>query len=182
MKIRKSTESDLNDVLHVEKQAFGNDKGSEIAELVNELMSDPSAMPVLSLLAVNDDDRAVGHILFTTVRLAETEDSVSAAILAPLAVIPDAQNQGVGGQLIREGLRLLSESGCDLVFVLGHPGYYPRYGFRPAGVMGFDAPYPIPEKNADAWMVQELRSGVIGSIRGKIICADALDRPEHWRE
>ena len=178
MRIRESLESDLRDVLHVESQAFGNDKESE---LVNNLLSDSSAMPLLSLMAFNDE-RAIGHILFSRVRLADTEDSISAVILAPLAVIPEEQGRGVGGQLIEEGLRLLSESGVELVFVLGHPEYYPSHGFRPAGALGFDAPYPIPEEHANAWMVQELRPGAIGSVSGRVVCADALNQPEHWRE
>ena len=183
MEIRKSTESDLNDVLDVEIQAFGNEKGPEIAELVNGLLIDPTAMPLLSLLAVNDvQAKAIGHILFTRAHIADSENSVSSVILAPLAVIPEAQSQGVGGQLIEEGLRLLSESGVALVFVLGHPDYYPRHGFKPAGALGFEASYPIPNEHANAWMVQELRPGVIGSVSGKIICADVLNQPEHWRE
>ena len=181
MEIRKSTESDLNDVLDVERQAFGTEKGPEIAGLVNGLLHDPSAMPLLSLIAV-DDDKAIGHILFTKARIADSQESISAVILAPLAVIPEAQSRGVGGRLIQEGLRLLLESGVDLVFVLGHPGYYPRHGFKPAGALGFEAPYPIPDEHADAWMVQELHPGVIGSISGKVICADVLNQPEHWRE
>jgi putative acetyltransferase len=76
----------------------------------------------------------------------------------------------------------LSESGVELVFVLGHPDYYPRYGFKPAGVLGYEAPYPIPDEQADAWMVQELRPGVIDSVSGKVICADVMNQPEHWRE
>lgn len=179
--IRKSTESDLNDVLDVEAQAFGNEEGPEIVDLVNGLLFDPTAIPLLSLMAVNDD-RAIGHILFTNARISSSKKSISAAILAPLAVIPGAQSQGVGGQLIEEGLRLLSESGVELVFVLGHPDYYPRHGFKPAGALGFKTPYPIPDKNANAWMVQELRTGVIDSVSGKVICADALNQPEHWRE
>ena len=103
-------------------------------------------------------------------------------ILAPLAVIPDKQSRGVGGRLIREGLRLLSESGVELVFVLGHPEYYPRHGFKPAGALGFEAPYSIPDEHADAWMVQELCPGVIGRVSGKVMCADVLNQPEHWRE
>ena len=181
MKIRKSTESDLKDVLDVETQAFGNEKGPEIVGLVNGLLVDPTAMPLLSLLAVNDD-QAIGHILFTKARITYSKESMSAAILAPLAVLPDAQCQGVGGQLIEKGLRLLSESGVELVFVLGHPDYYPRHGFKPAGALGFEAPYPIPDGHANAWMVQELRPGVIGSVSGKVICADVLNQPEHWRE
>ncbi|HOO91091.1 MAG TPA: N-acetyltransferase [Syntrophales bacterium] len=179
MKIREATESDLQDVLHIEAAAFGYDKE---ANLVKGLLSDSTAMPLLSLLAVNNDGEAVGHILFTTIRLTDTHDTTSAMLLAPLAVMPHAQDQGVGGELIKEGLRLLSERGVDLVFVLGHPGYYPRYGFQPAGMHGFEAPYPIPDKDAGAWMVQELIPGAIERASGKVICADTLDQPEHWRE
>ncbi|MDM8564234.1 N-acetyltransferase [Candidatus Halobeggiatoa sp. HSG11] len=181
MKIRKSTESDLNDVLYVETQAFGKYEGPEIATLVDELLSDPSAMPLLSLIAVINE-QTVGHILFTKAYINSLKDSISTVILAPLAVIPNVQAKGVGGELIKEGLRMLSESGVDLVFVLGHPEYYPRHGFKPAGVLGFEASYPILEKNANAWMVQELHPGVIGSVSGKIMCADALNKPEYWCE
>ena len=181
MHIREANESDLSDVLHVERQAFGADKGPEIVELIDELLRDPSAMPLLSLIAV-DDDQVIGHILFTKAQIIYPKKPISAAILAPLAVIPDAQSQGVGGQLIEEGLRVLSESGVELVFVLGHPEYYPRHGFKTAGHLGFEAPYPIPDKHANAWMVQALRPGLIGSVNGKVVCADALNKPEHWRE
>lgn len=181
MKIKRATESDLNDVLDIETQAFGKDEGPKIAALVDGLLSDPSAMPLLSLLAVIND-QAIGHILFTKAHINSSKNSISTVILAPLAVIPNAQSQGIGGELIKEGLRLLSESGIDLVFVLGHPEYYPHYGFKPAGVLGFEAPYPILDKNANAWMVQELHPGVIGRVSGKIVCADVLNQPEHWRE
>ena len=181
MEIREATESDFDDVLHVESTAFGPEKGAEIADLVKGLLSDPTALPRLSLLAI-DNDRALGHILFTRVHINSPEDSISASILAPLAILPEAQFEGIGGQLIKEGLRRLTDSGVELVFVLGHPGYYPRYGFTPAGALGFEAPYPIPEKDAGAWMVQELSHGLIGSVKGKILCADVLNQPEHWRE
>jgi putative acetyltransferase len=176
--IREAVETDLNDVLQIERLAFGYEKE---ADLVRELLHDPSAKPVLSLLAFQKD-RALGHILFTTAQLSGGQDSASIVILAPLAIVPDAQKQGIGGKLIEKGLELLSKSGIDLVFVLGHPEYYPRYGFKPAGNLGFEAPYPIPDVHANAWMVQALRSGVIGTVGGKVICADALDKPEHWRE
>jgi len=176
--IRKTSDSDLEDILFVERIAFGRD---EEAELVRELLFDPSAKPILSLLAFKDD-KAVGHILFTTARLEERQDNVSIAILAPLAVVPDAQRQGIGGKLIEKGLQLLSKSGVDLVFVLGHPEYYPRHGFEPAGKLGFEAPYSIPDEQADAWMVKALRPGIIDSVSGKVICADTFNRPEHWQE
>jgi len=178
MHIREATDSDLNDVLFVERLAFGHDKE---AELVRVLLGDPSAKPFLSLLAFKDD-KAVGHILFTTARLTKTQNTALISILAPLAIVPDAQRQGIGGMLIEKGLQLLSKSGIDLVFVLGHPKYYSRYGFKPAGHLRFEAPYSIPDEHADAWMVQALRLGVIGSVSGKVICADALNKLEYWRE
>jgi len=161
--------------------AFGLSEGPEIVRLIAGLSADAPAQPVLSLVATVGDS-VVGHVLFSKVRLKTPEMAVAAAILAPLAVHPDFQSQGIGGQLVAEGLRQLSGSGVDLVFVLGHPAYYPRFGFSAAGIKGFEAPYPIPEENAEAWMVRELHPGVIGSTSGQIICADALAAPEYWRE
>lgn len=177
MDLREATGSDLDDVISVEREAFARD---EIVKLVRDLLDDPSAKPCLSLLAFNEN-RAVGHVLFTAARLAEV-DHVTVSILAPLAVVPDAQRKGIGGKLIEHGLQTLSNDGVDLVFVLGHPEYYPRHGFQAAGRLGFEAPYPIPDKDAGAWMVQALRPGVMGAVRGKVLCAEALDQPEHWRE
>jgi putative acetyltransferase len=77
---------------------------------------------------------------------------------------------------------MLAESGVDLVFVLGHPEYYPRHGFVQARKHGFDAPYPILEKNSDAWMVQALREGVLDRISGRVICSDTFNEPEYWSE
>ena len=178
MQIREAVETDLNDVLSIERLAFGYEKE---AELVRELLHDPSAKPLLSLLAFKKG-RAVGHILFTSAHLSDSKDAASIVILAPLAIVPDFQKQGIGGKLIEHGLALLSKSGVDLVSVLGHPEYYPRYGFTPAGQIGFEAAHPIPDEHAGAWMVQALRSGVMGTVSGKVICADALNKPEHWRE
>jgi putative acetyltransferase len=176
MEIVKAADSDTGDVLSVERAAFPDE---DVAGLVRELLDDPSAQPMLSLLA-REEGRPVGHILFTAARLSDSSQPVSIAILAPLAVVPDFQRQGIGGRLIEHGLRLLSERGVDLVFVLGHPDYYPRHGFVPAIPEGLAAPYPISPQ--DAWMVRALRSELIGSVRGTVVCADALNRPEHWRE
>jgi putative acetyltransferase len=178
MEIREALDTDLKDVLRVEKDAFGYDKE---ANLVNDLLGDSSAKPYFSFLAFSNN-RAVGHILFTSAQLEGNQHDVSISLLAPLAVVPEFQKQGVGRKLIEHGLQHLTNFGVDLVFVLGHPEYYPQYGFKTAGIQGFDAPYPIPEEHANAWMVQELRPGVIGSVSGKIRCADMLNKPQHWRE
>jgi len=178
MIIRESEESDLEDVLYVETEAFGHDKE---AELVRDLLNDPTAKPLLSLLAY-ENEKAVGHVLFTKVVLTPIKGDISIMIMAPLAVVPKFQRQGVGTALIVKGLEILKSRGNDLVFVLGDWNYYMQHGFIPATKLGFEAPYPIPKIHEDAWMVQELKPGLIGSISGKIKIADALDKPEHWRE
>ena len=124
----------------------------------------------------------IGHVLFTRVRIFGSRKPACAHILAPLAVMPERQRQDVGTQLVKRGLALLEESGCELVFVLGHPEYYPRFGFQPAGRVGFSAPYPIPEENSEAWMVLELATGGMTHVHGKVQCAAALNKPEHWHE
>jgi putative acetyltransferase len=178
VRIEEASGSDTPDVLLVERLAFGQD---DEAELVRALLGDPSARPCLSLLA-REGERPVGHVLFTAAQLSGVQHSGLVSILAPLAVVPDAQRQGIGGALIERGLQLLSKAGVGLVFVLGHPGYYPSHGFEPAGRFGFAAPFPIPKKDADAWMVQALRSDLIGFVRGTVTCADTMNKPEYWRE
>jgi putative acetyltransferase len=126
MKLKPASSTDLEAVLSVHQEAFGS---SEEPSLVKKLLSDPSAQPCLSLLALRGE-HTVGHILFSRAAIEGAPD-LSASLLAPLAVVPDAQNQGIGGHLIRHGLQLLSKSGVDLVFVLGYPAYYARHGFRP---------------------------------------------------
>lgn len=175
--VRIAVASDLPDLLRVHRLAFGDAK---VADLVAAMLRDPSARPLFSLLAVQDD-RSVGHILFTCARLTAPDSPHRAAILAPLAVVPDTQRRGVGGRLVAAGLQQLSDAGVELVFVLGHPAYYRRHGFQPAGRLGLAAPHSIPEEHADAWMVHALRPGLLGSVRGMVTCSDVLGRPEHWR-
>lgn len=177
--IRETTPANLGVVVEVHKKGFGYDKE---AELTAALLSDPTAEPAVSLLALHDGN-PVGHILFTRCRIGRAPRQPVMHILAPLAVIPACQRQGIGGLLIARGLELLRRQGSELVFVLGHKEYYPRHGFLPdAGKRGYPAPYPIPEKHADYWMVQALSDNAFSGPKGRIICADTLDRPEHWRE
>ena len=181
MNIRNTTEADETAIRHVHEAAFGPQAGPTIADLAIALLHDRTAEPLISLLGCAGSP-PIGHILFTSVRISGPEPPPIAHILAPLAVLPDRQRQGTGTQLVQRGLAMLAESECKLVFVLGHPEYYPRFGFHPAGRLGFSAPYPIPKENANAWMVLELCPGTIGNIRGTIRCAEALNEPEHWLE
>lgn len=176
--IRETQEADLDKLLSVIRAAFG----SEVeADLTNALLDDPSARPSLSLLALKNN-RPVGHILFTAARIVGPENPPSASLLAPLSVVPDTQGKGVGGRLIAEGLNRLRKTSIDLVFVLGHPDYYPRHGFETAANHGLNAPYPIAEEHTDAWMVQALRPDLLGTCAGTLTCANAINAPEYWQE
>ena len=152
-----------------------------ISALIEDMVADSTARPMLSLVATIDNS-VVGHILFTNAVIRQPSGSVSAAILAPLAVHPEVQNQGVGGRLILEGIVRLKAAGVDLVFVLVYPAYYTRYGFTRAGVLGYEAPYPIPKEHSDAWMVQVLRSGTAKTVEARVQCANALDKQAYWQE
>jgi putative acetyltransferase len=175
--IKEAGPQDLHHALSVEREAFGS---CVEADLVASLLSDETAKPTLSLIAFADG-WPVGHILFTSAKIVGCEKT-PASILAPLAVIPDYQKRGVGKKLVECGMEKLAENGVELVFVLGHPLYYSRHGFRPAGAIGFKAPYPIPEKDSDAWMVKPLKPGLIGEVNGTVQCANSLDKPGYWRE
>ena len=176
--IRLATPEDREQILSVHRDAFGGE-GEIISSLVAEMLDDPTAEPMHSFLA-KQGDAIVAHVLFTAVQIETCE--VSAQILAPLAVSTERQKSGLGTRLVNEALTQLESQGVVLVFVLGYPDYYSRFGFVPAGAQGFDAPYPILLKNADAWMVKELRPGTIASNQGTVRCCTALDQPQYWQE
>lgn len=175
MFIRLAAPAELTTICALHREAFGIAEGDTIAELVDHLAHDPNATPSTSLVA-EVDGTIVGHILFTAVHI--SPHAVRAQILAPLAVKPAHHRHGIGSALVRAGLAHITAQQCDLVFVLGDPAYYNRFGFIPATPHGLIAPYPI--SHADAWMAQALHDGVIGHIQGTIQCATTLHQPYYW--
>ncbi|MEO1772151.1 GNAT family N-acetyltransferase [Candidatus Enterococcus ferrettii] len=173
--IRETNEQDRKTIFQVEDLAFND---PEVPVLADELLYDPTARPLLSLLAF-DGEQAVGHILFTKGWL-EGFEELSVSILAPLAIIPSHQKKGIGGQLIRAGLNLLKQQKGDLVFVLGHIDYYPRHGFVPALPQGFIPPYPTKKGLEDAWMVQTISTINLADCAGLVHVAMVMDKPENW--
>ncbi|WP_165020599.1 GNAT family N-acetyltransferase [Dysgonomonas sp. ZJ279] len=179
IEIRETNINDFESIMKVERLGFGYNKE---AKLVADLLSDETAEPIISLLAFHNGE-AIGHILFTKVTFDNKENSPLMHILAPLAVIPTYQRQGIGGMLIKAGIEILQEKGSKLIFVLGHKEYYPKYGFTPhAKKLGFPAPYPIPDEYGEYWMVQAISEDGLNVGKGKIKCGNTLDRPEHWRD
>ena len=176
VRIVEAAPGDLDAVLQVERLAFARE---DEARLVAALLQDPTAQPGLSLLAYVGEEPA-GHALFTPVRIEDAGCEVPAQILAPLAVVPKFQRQGVGRALIEHGASLLGDRGVGLVFVLGDPDYYRRRGFMPTRPLGLLPPYPV-EPDA-AWRVRILRPMPAGSLAGTVQCARSLCKPEYWRE
>jgi putative acetyltransferase len=138
--------------------AFG---GSEEAELVDSLRGSGHAL--LSLVA-EVDGVVTGHILLSRMWIDTSTELVAAVALAPVAVHPDRQREGIGSLLIQHGLELLRERGEAIVIVAGHPAYYPRFGFSKENARLLRSPFP-----ADAFMAIELRAGALQGIRGSVV-------------
>jgi putative acetyltransferase len=145
-------------IIHsINEAAFGS---REEADLVDRLRTEGV---VLVSLVAETRERIVGHILFSRMSIETTGGSVSAAALAPMAVLPAYQRRGIGGRLIRHGLNLLRERGEQIVIVVGHPEYYPRFGFSSDKARSLDNHFP-----ADAFMAMELSPGALDGVCGRV--------------
>ncbi|CAG34972.1 GNAT family N-acetyltransferase [Desulfotalea psychrophila] len=172
MIIRESKSRELEAIYALHMAAFDADERELVAKLAIDLIK--AAHPLLSLVAVSDD-LVIGHILFSPVSISNN-DNLSCFILAPLAVSPARQRQGVGSQLIEHGLRTLTAQGADVVFVLGDPDYYSRSGFHPVHDVSPSYSLPYPE----AWQAKELRVGALQGVSGTVECVSVLMSPELW--
>lgn len=128
--------------------------------IVDALRGTPDSISLVATM----NERVVGHILFTPVSV-EPAVNVRVAGLAPMAVHPDHQRSGIGGELIRAGLEECRRQGYSAVVVLGHPEYYPRFGFAPAHTFGLTCEFPSPP---EAFMALELSPGALGGIHGLV--------------
>jgi len=147
----------------INQAAFG---GPEEAELVDKLRAEKQAL--ISLVA--EVDRAiVGHIMFSRMWINTSSGLISAVALAPMAVLPAHQRKGVGSLLVRRGLELLRGRGEAIVIVVGHPGYYPRFGFSTALAQSLESPFP-----REAFMALELCAGALDGIQGSVVYPQAF--------
>lgn len=177
MIIRPTTPAEAEVLAAVHRAAFGSDVE---ADLARELMLDESFVGSLSF-AAEEDGEPVGHVLFTRVWL-ERDDGkpgLPLLLLAPLAVVPEAQREGVGTTLVEAAIALAREGGEIAMLVFGDPKYYGRFGFVDAGPSGIRPPHPA--EPMWGWQVLELAEGAIGSP-GVLRVAPPLDSPEMWRE
>lgn len=156
--IREERPGDVERIRAVNLAAF---ETTTEADLVNALRE--RATQLISLVA-EDDTKIIGHILFSPVTL-ENEPGLTLMGLAPMAVVPSRQRQGVGSSLVREGLERCGQLNAAAVVVLGHPKYYPRFGFSPASRLSLRSEYDVPE---EVFMVRELRDGALSGLSGTI--------------
>lgn len=157
--VRTEKTEDISAVRRVNKLAFGR---ADEAVLVDRLRL--AAQPQISLVAV-ENGQVVGHIFFSPVFVESAGSDFAAMGLAPMAVLPERQNQGIGSLLVREGLKECQRLGCDAVVVLGHPEYYPRFGFVPASRKGVRCEYPVPD---EAFMLIELTPDALSGQHGLV--------------
>ena len=158
IRIREEQIDDLPSVRRLNALAFETESEADLVDVLRE-----SAQPVMSLVAV-DSDALVGHIMFTPVELSGNP-SLNIMGLAPMAVMPDRQRCGIGSALASEGLDRCSRIGAGAVVVLGHPAYYPRFGFATASTMNIDCEYDVAD---EVFMVLELTAGHLSGAGGTI--------------
>ena len=160
IQIREEVQSDHSDVFVLNEIAFEQDGE---AKLINLLRESSAFIPELSLVALIDND-IVGHILFTKITIiSDNGNEYNSLALAPMAVKPSYQKQGIGGQLINYGLGKAKELGHNSVIVLGHEHYYPKFGFLPTTKWNIKAPFDVP---TNAFMAIELIENGLNGITG----------------
>jgi putative acetyltransferase len=161
--IRRERPEDSAAIRRVHEAAFGQ---PDEADLVDALRAGGDLVPELCLVAERDG-AVIGHIAFSRARL---DGGAEVLALAPVGVLPEHQGEGAGSALNRAGLERAARTGFPLVVVLGHAGYYPRFGFEPAAPLGVLAPFAVPDEN---WMALRLPA-YQPDARGTVRYADAF--------
>ena len=155
--VRHENREDIPAIGKVNEAAF--DTGAE-ARLVDALRD--GGVISLSLVALINHG-IVGHILFSPVVIESESSSLAALGLGPMAVLPAYQRKGIGSELVKVGLEKCLALGLSAVVVLGHPDFYPRFGFVPSTQYSIISEYDVP---AEVFMVKELRQGALAGQTG----------------
>jgi predicted N-acetyltransferase YhbS len=158
--IRQEVKEDYKRVFKITKLAFGQEKESK---LIEKIRKGPNFVPELSLVAEKNNE-IVGHILFSKMKIVG-ESEYETLMLAPLAVIPELQKQGIGGKLVKKGIEKAIELGFDSIIVVGHKDYYPKFGFQKASKWGIKCPFEVPD---GAFMAIELTKKALENKAGVV--------------
>ena len=166
--IRSEQQTDIETIYRIEAAAF---EGEAHADLVNQLRAEEEL--ILSHVAVVND-KIVGHAAYSLVTVTDGDIVQRFPALGPIGVLPSYQGRGIGSALVRAGLEAMSNMEYGLVFLVGSPLYYPRFGYQPAQPLGFTSDYVEDESRHEHFMVAALDEGAFGNVRGHVRFHDAF--------
>ena len=154
IEIREERPDDATAIREVNKRAFGQDQEGNIVDALRA-----NGAVSLSLVATVNG-RIVGHVMYSPITVG---DVITGAALGPMAVVPEYQRQGIGTELVKAGNDKLQNDGCPFIIVLGHPNYYPRFGFTPASTYGIECEWAVPD---DVFMLLVLDEAKMQGVSG----------------
>jgi len=176
MNIRLAQETDLDSILKVIETAFSDEENKVITNLVQELHQETTSPSIKSLVA-EVDNQVIGYVSYSPIFL-KSDSSISGYILAPLAVAPKHQKKGIGSNLIKSGIDMLTENGVGVVLVYGDPDYYGRFGFKAKIGLSFVPPYSL--QYPFGWTGIMLNDTPVPEQPIQFDCVAALSKPELW--
>lgn len=168
VEIRPETRDDYAAITGLNDLAFEQETEGKLVEKLRETKE---FIPALSLVAQIEGE-IVGHILFYPIKIDTGDSSVSTLALAPMSVRPEYQRMGIGGKLVRAGIKSARELGHKSVIVIGHPEYYPKFGFKPASGWGIKPPFAVPD---NAFLALELEVDALNNVKGTVKYPEAFN-------
>jgi putative acetyltransferase len=166
--IRAESPEDYPRTRQINIEAFGGETEANIIETLRDI-----GIVIISLVPEIKDE-VVGQILFSPVDLESHDSTISIAGLGPMAIAPEHQRKAIGSKLVEEGLHRCEKAGFAAVVVLGHPEYYPRFGFIPSVKHGIKSEYDVPD---EVFMVKKLHEGALAYCRGTIKYHGVFNQP-----
>jgi len=176
IKIRLAEETDFDSILKVVETAFSDEENKVIKKLVVEL-SEETTSPSIKSLVAELDNQVIGYVSYSPIFL-QFDSSISGYILAPLAVSPEHQKQGVGSHLINAGIEMLTKDGVGVLLVYGDPAYYGRFGVKEEIGHSFVPPYPL--QYPFGWTGMMLNDTPVPERPIQFECVSALSKPDLW--
>ena len=176
MNIRLAQETDLDSILKVIETAFSDEENKVIMNLVQELSREVTN-PSIKFLVTEVDNQVIGYVSFSPIFL-KSDSSIVGYILAPLAVSPEHQKQGVGSNLVNAGIDMLTEDDANVLLVYGDPAYYGRFGFKEEIGHSFVPPYTL--QYPFGWTGMMLNDSPVPEQPLQFDCVAALSKPELW--
>lgn len=172
--IRPELNTEYNKTEEIIQKAFLNEEYSDQKEhlLVNRIRKSDTFIPELSLVALNQGEDVIGHILLSKIKIIDGNNEVDSLALAPVSVTPEYQKKGIGSQLIQAALKNAKDLGYRSVIVLGHKDYYPKFGFKPASLWNIQAPFEVPD---EVFMALELTPNSLEKVQGVVHYSKAFE-------